>query len=95
MAVTIETVEHIARLARLSFADSEKQAFTDQFNKILTYIEKLNELDTSNVEPLTEITGTSNVMREDEPQPCLSVEEALRNAPSRLENFIKVPKVVE
>ena len=95
MSLTIQTVEHIARLARLSFAEDEKQAFTDQFNKILTYIEKLNELDTSNVEPLTQVTVTSNVLREDVPEKCLTVDEALRNAPSRLENFIKVPKVVE
>lgn len=95
MGVDIHTVEGIARLARLEFAPTEKAAFADQFNKILTYIEKLNELDTTNVEPLTQVTTSSNVMRDDEPGACLTPADALRNAPARLENFLKVPKVVE
>ncbi len=95
MSVSVQTVEHIARLARLEFAEAELAAFTEQFNKILAYIEKLNELDTNDVEPLAQVTETTNVLREDEPAPCIPVESALLNAPARLENFLKVPKVVE
>ncbi len=95
MSVDIKTVENIARLARLDFPAGEIAAFTEQFNSILTYIDKLNELDTTHVEPLAQVTETINVMREDEPGQCLTPDDALKNAPARLENFLKVPKVVE
>jgi aspartyl-tRNA(Asn)/glutamyl-tRNA(Gln) amidotransferase subunit C len=95
MSVTPETVDAIARLARLEFSESEKSSFLEQFNRVLEYIGKLNEVDVEGVEPMTHVMDTTNVLREDEVLPCLPVEEVLKNAPSRLENFIKVPKVVE
>jgi aspartyl-tRNA(Asn)/glutamyl-tRNA(Gln) amidotransferase subunit C len=94
MSVTIETVERIAALARLSVRDDEKEKFTEQFNQILTYIEKLNELDTEGVEPLAQLVGHVNALRADETKECLSLEDALKNAPARTEGFIKVPKVI-
>jgi aspartyl-tRNA(Asn)/glutamyl-tRNA(Gln) amidotransferase subunit C len=94
MQVTIETVERIAKLARLSLRDDEKEKFTEQFNTILSYIEKLNELDTEGVEPLSQLVTHANALRTDETKPCLPVEDALKNTPSRMENFIKVPKVI-
>lgn len=95
MAVTIKDVEHIAKLAKLEFTDEEKSKFTDQFNEILAFMEKLNELDTSNVEPLSHVIDLQNVFREDSVKPSLSTEEALKNAPSKTEQFFKVPKVID
>ncbi len=95
MAVTIQEVERIAKLAKLEFTDAEKQTLTRHLNEIITYMEKLNELDTTNVEPLSQVLDLANVMREDEVKPSLSRDDALRNAPARTEEFFKVPKVIE
>ncbi|CUU05224.1 aspartyl/glutamyl-tRNA(Asn/Gln) amidotransferase subunit C [Candidatus Thermokryptus mobilis] len=94
MPVTIKDVEYIANLARLEFKEEEKEKFTEQFNKILEYIDKLNELDTENVEPLYHVIDLKNVFREDEVKPSYPREEILKNAPSRTEFFFKVPKVI-
>ncbi len=95
MAVTIKDVEYIANLARLEFKEEEKEKFTEQFNRILEYMEKLNELDTTNVEPLYHVIDIKNVFREDVVKPSYPREEILKNAPSRTEFFFKVPKVIQ
>ncbi len=95
MSVTIKDVEHIAKLAMLKFSDSEKVKLQGELNKILEYIDKLNELDLENVEPLENINATENVFRDDIAEPCLTKEEALKNAPSKTDNFFKVPKVLD
>jgi len=94
MPVTIKDVEHVAALARLSFSEEEKVTLTHQLNEILEYMEQLNRLDTSNVEPLSHVIELSNVFREDTLKPCLTQEEALLNAPAKTEKFFKVPKVI-
>lgn len=94
MSVTIRDVEHIAQLARLSFTEEEKQKFTHELNEILEYVEQLNKLDTTNVEPLAHVIELQNVFREDERKPGLTTEEALRNAPAKTDRFFKVPKVI-
>jgi len=94
MSVTIKDVEHIATLARLSFTDEEKRQFTDQLNTILAYIDQLNSLDTSKVEPLTQVIESNNVFRDDVVVPGLTTDRALANAPARTEEFFKVPKVI-
>jgi aspartyl-tRNA(Asn)/glutamyl-tRNA(Gln) amidotransferase subunit C len=94
MSVTIKDVEHIAKLARLEFSQEEKEKFTRQFNEILAYMEKLNTLDTSNVQPLSHVIELSNVFREDVAKPGLTTEQALQNAPAKTEKFFKVPKVI-
>ncbi len=94
MAVTIKDVEHVARLARLEFTEEEKVKLVHQLNDILGYMEKLNKLDTSNVEPLSQVIELSNVMREDEVKPSLPRAEVLKNAPEKNEQFFKVPKVI-
>jgi aspartyl-tRNA(Asn)/glutamyl-tRNA(Gln) amidotransferase subunit C len=94
MAVTIKDVEHIAKLAKLEFTDEEKEKFTHQLNQILEYVEQMNKLDTSNVEPLSQVIELSNVFRTDEVKQSISTEEALKNAPSKTEQFFKVPKVI-
>jgi len=94
MSVTIKDVERIAALARLEFSQEEKEKFTRQFNDILAYMEKLNQLDTSNVEPLSQVIELKNVFREDEVKPGLTQEQALQNAPAKNDKFFKVPKVI-
>jgi aspartyl-tRNA(Asn)/glutamyl-tRNA(Gln) amidotransferase subunit C len=94
MAITIKDVEHIATLAKLEFTDAEKEKLTGQMNKILEYMEQLNSLDTSSVEPLSHVIELNNVFRADEVKPGVSTEDALKNAPAKDEQFFKVPKVI-
>jgi len=94
MAITIKDVEHIAKLANLEFTDAEKEKFTHQMNQILEYMDQLNSLDTSNVEPLSHVIELSNVFRADEVKPGVTTEEALKNAPEKNDKFFKVPKVI-
>jgi aspartyl-tRNA(Asn)/glutamyl-tRNA(Gln) amidotransferase subunit C len=94
MSVTVKDVEHIAKLARLEFSDEEKERFTHQLNTILAYVEQLDRLDTSNVEPLSHVIELNNVFRKDEVKPGLERQQALRNAPAKSEEFFKVPKVI-
>lgn len=94
MSVSKNDVEYIAKLARLKFDDNELESFTTQLNEILSYVEKLNELDTENVEPLSHPVEGNNVFREDEVKPCVEREEALKNAPDKNEEYFKVPKVI-
>lgn len=94
MSVTLQDVENIARLAKLSFSDDEKEKFVEQFNQILGYMEKLNELNTDNVEPTYNPLALSNVMRKDEVKTWLTQDEALDNAPKSNHGFFSVPKVI-
>jgi aspartyl-tRNA(Asn)/glutamyl-tRNA(Gln) amidotransferase subunit C len=94
MAVTIHDVEHVAALARLRFSDEEKQTLTAQLNAILNYMEQLNRLDTSAVEPLAQVVNLQNVFRDDTLVPGVTRDEALKNAPARTDAFFKVPKVI-
>ncbi len=94
MSVTIKDVEHVATLAKLSFSNDEKEKLTVQLNDILKYMEQLDTLDTTDVEPLSQVIELGNVFREDEVRPCVSRDEALKNAPVKTEKFFKVPKVI-
>ena len=95
MAVTLKDVEHVANLARLEFSEEEKKTLVNQLNRILEYMEKLNELNTSKVEPLSHVIPLTNVFREDKVKPSLSVSDVLKNAPAKTDKFFKVPKVIE
>ncbi len=95
MKILKEEVEHVARLARLALSEEEKRLFSQQLSSILTYIEKLKELETTQVEPTTHVVPLQNVFREDEVKPSLPREAALRNAPERTEGFFRVPKIIE
>ncbi len=95
MSITLKDVEHVANLARLELKDGEKQKFTEQLNAILKYAEKLNELDTSHVEPTSHVMRLANVMREDEARPSWPLEKALLNAPDEEDGQFKVPAVLE
>ncbi len=94
MSVTVKDVEHIASLARLSFTSREKETLAGELNTILQYMEDLNSVDTTSVEPLEQVIPTSSALRQDEPRPSIAREEALKNAPSKNEHFFKVPKVI-
>ncbi len=95
MKITLSEVEHVANLARLEFGPEEKELFTRQLDAILTYVDKLNELDTTGVEPTSHVQPIKNDFREDTPRPSLSPDEALGNAPDRAEDFYRVPKIIE
>ena len=94
MSVSKEDVEKIAKLAKLKFSDEELENFTPQMNEILNYMDKLNELDTENVEPLSHPVEQINVFRDDKLKQSIPTEDALKNAPSKDEQFFKVPKVI-
>ncbi|GIK21947.1 MAG: Asp-tRNA(Asn)/Glu-tRNA(Gln) amidotransferase subunit GatC [Ignavibacteriota bacterium] len=94
MSVTKKDVEEIAGLAKLKFNDEELQNFTVQMNEILTYMDKLNELDTENVKPLSHPVEQVNIFREDKLKKSVSTEEALKNSPDKTDQHFKVPKVI-
>ncbi len=89
-----EQIAHVARLARLRFAEKDVAEFTAQFSQIVAYIEKLNEVDTEGVEPMASVLSSVDVFRDDEPGPMLPQAAALRNAPKKTEGFFSVPKVI-
>ena len=95
MKITLQEVEHVARLARLALSAEEKEQMRSQLDRILGYIEKLNQLDTSGVEPTSHVIPMTNVFRDDALAPSLSREEALENAPDREEGFFRVPRIIE
>lgn len=94
-AITRKEVEHVANLARLQLTEEEAERYTKDLNAILEFAAKLNELDTSSVEPTSHATDVKNVMREDVNRPSVSNETALRNAPDQEEGQFKVPAVFE
>jgi aspartyl-tRNA(Asn)/glutamyl-tRNA(Gln) amidotransferase subunit C len=91
MAITRDEVLHVARLARLELSGDEVERFTEQLSAILEAVAKVSELDLTDVEPTAHPLDIVNVWAEDEPQPCLPVEEALANAPDTHAGFFKVP----
>jgi aspartyl-tRNA(Asn)/glutamyl-tRNA(Gln) amidotransferase subunit C len=95
MKITKQEVEHVARLARLELSEQDKEKLTDQLSNILTYVEKLNELDTTGVAPTSHVLDISNVMRSDTPEEGLTQERALANAPDKAAGHYKVPKIIE
>lgn len=95
MKITRAEVDHVAKLARLALDDHELDTFTGQMNAILAYVEKLNELDTTGIVPTSHAVPVENAFREDEVAPSIGVENALANAPDRLADFFRVPKVIE
>ena len=91
--ITIQDVEHVAKLARLDLTEEEKVKFSKQLGDVLKYVEQMNEVDTSNVEPLSHVVDFNNVMREDEIHYDCSKEELMMNAPEEENGFFKVPKI--
>lgn len=94
MTVDEKLIDEIAHLSRLEFIDESKTAMMNDLNKMLAFVEKLNELDTENVEPLIYMTEEYNIMREDKVETTIDREEALKNAPKRDSDYFRVPKVI-
>lgn len=95
MQIDKDTVERLAELAKLEFNGEEKQELITDLNRILTFVDKLNELPTTGVEPLIYLTDEKNVLRKDEVIQEMTHAEALMNAPRKDSDYIRVPKVLE
>ena len=95
MNTDIQTIRGLAHLARLEFNETKEQEMLSDLNKILNWMDKLNELNTDHVEPLIHMTEEVNVMREDVAKNTVTHEEALRNAPKKDSDYFRVPKVLE
>ena len=88
-------ITHIALLARLKLSEQEKELFSRQVGGIIEYINKLNELDTANIEPTAHVLPLKNVFREDAVTASLLKDDALQNAPDKNDDFFRVPKIIE
>ena len=94
MEVNDALVNKLAKLARLQFAAAEKEGIKHDLQRMIGFVEKLNELELDKVPPLLHMTSEMNVLREDEVKGSISREEALKNAPDHDDQFFKVPKVI-
>ncbi|MFZ5595420.1 MAG: Asp-tRNA(Asn)/Glu-tRNA(Gln) amidotransferase subunit GatC [Bacillota bacterium] len=92
--ITIKEVEHVALLSRLELDEAEKKLYAEQLSAILEYAGMLDELDTEKVPPTAHVLPLKNVFREDRVGEHLPLEKTLQNAPSREDNFFKVPRIV-
>ncbi len=95
MIIDKQTIHKVADLARIAIKDEEIDALIPDMNKILTFMEKLNELDTTGVEPLVYMNTEENVWREDVAKREMSVKDGLKNAARHNEDFFLVPKIIE
>ena len=94
MKVSLEEVRHVAKLARLSFSPEEEKAMAEDLSKILGYMQQLNELDTSEVPPMSHVLDRVDVFREDKAEHRVTRQEALKNAPDHTEEYFRVPRVI-
>ena len=88
-------VDKLSGLAKLEFDPESKQEIINDLNKIIRFVEKLNELDTEGVEPLTHMTEEVNTLRDDIAKTSITKEEALKNAPKKDSDYFIVPKVLD
>ena len=95
MKITEETVDHIAHLARLEFEGEKKTAIREDMQRIIQFMDKLQEIDTENVAPLIFMTNEVNHLREDVAISTLSQEEVLKNAPKKDSDYFRIPKVLD
>jgi aspartyl-tRNA(Asn)/glutamyl-tRNA(Gln) amidotransferase subunit C len=93
--IDIKTVDEIAHLARLEFTNEAKEGIITDMNRMLDFVEKLNEVKTDDIEPLIYMTQEQNVLREDTPEVTLTQKEALKNAPQKDTDYFKAPKVID
>ena len=91
--ITIKDVEHVAKLARLELTEEEKELYTKQLGDVLKYVEQMNEVDTSDVKPMSHAIDFVNVMREDKVVYEQTKEQLMMNAPDEENGFFKVPKI--
>lgn len=92
--IDTKTVKHVANLVRLGISEEEAQTFSGQFSSIIDYFNMLNEVNTENVIPASDIANAENVLREDEVKPSMDREEFLKNAPRSERGYVKAPTVL-
>jgi aspartyl-tRNA(Asn)/glutamyl-tRNA(Gln) amidotransferase subunit C len=95
MQIQEETIQHIAHLARLKFEGKDMEAIQKDLSNIVSFMDKLNELDTTGVEPLVFMSEEINVLREDVAQETITVQQALKNAPKKDSDYFRIPKVLD
>lgn len=95
MKINRELLDKMAHLARLEFNDKDAEKMMHDMTAIVSWVEKLNQVDTTGIEPLTSMSHEVNVFRDDNPQTELTNPEVLRNAPLKNEDYFRVPKVLE
>ena len=95
MKISESEVEHVAKLARLNISKDETSQMTRTLNDILIYMEKMGEIDTSNVKPMTHAIPNENIMREDNVKPFSAPEKILEIAPDSKDKFYRVPRVID
>ncbi len=95
MSIKKDTIKYVADLARLKLTQEEEELYAKQLNDILGYMDKLNSLDTENVDAMSHAANVGNVLREDIVKESTSNKEALENSPEQDKGFFKVPKVIE
>ena len=95
MNITDEIVDHIAHLARLEFEGDKKAAIREDLERIISFMDKLQEVNTENVEPLIFMTNEVNRLREDEAKITLTQAEVLKNAPKKDSDYFRIPKVLD
>lgn len=93
--ITRQDVEHVARLARLHLSDAEIERMQAELDAILAYIDKLRALDTEGVEPTSHAVPLVNVMRDDDVRPSFPLDDMLANAPDRVGDLVRVPRIIE
>ncbi len=95
MEISNQTIDKLANLAQLQFSDKEKAEIKVDLEKMVGFIEQLQKVDTTNIEPLIHMSDAINVLRTDEIKGSVTVDEALQNAPSKDDHFFSVPKVIK
>jgi aspartyl-tRNA(Asn)/glutamyl-tRNA(Gln) amidotransferase subunit C len=98
MTISLKEVEHIAKLARLGLSEKEKEKYAKELGGILDYIGKLNEVDTQNIEPTSQVTGLENILRQDKDSHEVDIDKIKKiigQAPEREDNFVKTKSILE
>jgi aspartyl-tRNA(Asn)/glutamyl-tRNA(Gln) amidotransferase subunit C len=95
MPLSRDEVRHVAMLARLAVEPGDEDYYAEQLSGILGHIERLQQLDTENIPPTAQVVEIASRLRDDEPAPCLTQEEALANAPATHNGFFRVPSIQE
>ena len=92
MSISLEQIKHLAHLSRLEFSDQELKEMQGDMGKILDFVAQIDALDLTGIEPLTQMSDSVNVMREDQPKGMIEKDEALQNAPDANSDYFRVPK---
>ncbi|MEY3727066.1 MAG: hypothetical protein RL098_525 [Bacteroidota bacterium] len=95
MEVNEALIDQIANLSKLSFEGEQKEAIRQDLQRMIAFVDKLSELDTTDVEPLIFMSNEINRLRDDNPEQSVSHEEALRNAPKKDSDYFRIPKVLD